>query len=303
MQTPILSSSLRNEPISPDSCSFENQHTTSSPEEHKNLKISLRKEKIFNINKITKEYCLNSEFLQSFIEKPKLVSTDNCTTENSNTQDVSKKSGIKENFNFDGLLNALINIKHSNTVSAFHLNFLEFKKVLNFKRAQRKTKIDSILKKCKSKFFRAVQESIKKLIQDTNNNISRLPQSFITNINIEYNKQFMNKSILQIYLDLNVIQNYNDFFYYSDQKQAMLLNRFLSLTYSELFNHYIASQRFKEDCDCIREKEGEKFEILYKYVSKIFIHYYSLSKGNRQKFKHNDMNINNDSCMNYVNSM
>ena len=228
--------------------------------------------KIFQITKMTKEQCLNSEFLQSFIEQ-KTPQKNNCDTQQSNGT-ISKVNDKKEEFNFDGLLNALINIKHTNSVSAFHMNFLEFKKVLNFKRAQRKTKIDSILKKCKSKFFRAIQESIKKLLSDSNNNnnnnLIRLPQSFITNINIDYNKQFMDKSLLQIYMDLNVIQNYKDLFYNSNQNQAFLLNKLLSLTYTELFNHYITSQRFKEDCESIREKEGEKYEILYKYVSNIF---------------------------------
>jgi hypothetical protein len=262
--------------------------------------------KIFQITKMTKEQCLNSEFLQSFIEQ-KTPQKNNCDTQQTNGT-ISKANDKKEEFNFDGLLNALINIKHTNSVSAFHMNFLEFKKVLNFKRAQRKTKIDSILKKCKSKFFRAIQESIKKLLSDSNNNsnnnLIRLPQSFITNINIDYNKQFMNKSLLQIYMDLNVIQNYKDLFYNSNQNQAFLLNKLLSLTYTELFNHYITSQRFKEDCESIREKEGEKYEILYKYVSNIFIHYYSLSKGNKQKYKHanhsKNMILNNNNNFNYI---
>ena len=70
-----------------------------------------KSKQIFLISKITKEHCLNSEFLQSFIQS-------------SNNDDNAE-------FNFDGLINALVNIKQSNTVSAFHLNFLEFKKVLN----------------------------------------------------------------------------------------------------------------------------------------------------------------------------
>lgn len=231
------------------------------------------KKKIFLISKITKEHCLNSEFLQSFME--------------------SKDSIDNDQFNFDGLINALVNIKQSNTVSAFHLNFLEFKKVLNFKRSQRKTKIDSILKKCKSKFFRAVQEAIKKLTNDSNL-INRLPQSFITNINIDYNKEYMNKTILQIYQDLNIIQSENDFYYGIDTENAIKLNQFIFMTYTELFNYYITSQRFKKDCESIREKEGEKFEILYKYVSKIFIHYYSLSKGNKpKKIDENDKFLDN----------
>ena len=220
-----------------------------------------KSKQIFLISKITKEHCLNSEFLRSFI------SNENCS---------------ENQFNFDGLINALVHIKPSNTVSAFHLNFLEFKKVLNFKRAQRKTKIDSILKKCKSKFFRAVQESIKKLTNDSNI-INRLPQSFITNINIDYNKDFMNKTILQIYTELKIVQSENDFYHGINTESILKLNQFLRMTYTELFECYINSQRFKKDCEGIREKEGEKFEILYKYVSKIFIHYYSLSKGNKPK--------------------
>ena len=66
-------------------------------------------------------------------------------------------------------------------------------------------------------------------------------------------------------------------------ENILKLNQFLRMTYTELFECYINSQRFKKDCEGIREKEGEKFEILYKYVSKIFIHYYSLSKGNKPK--------------------
>ena len=66
------------------------------------------KKKIFLITNITKEHCLHSSLLQSFIMK----SHDSDSTE----------------FNFDGLINVLLSIKQSNTVSAFHTNFLELKK-------------------------------------------------------------------------------------------------------------------------------------------------------------------------------
>ena len=93
----------------------------------------------------------------------------------------------------------------------------------------------------------------------------------------------MNKTIGQIYIDLHVIQNLNDFYYGLTQEKAFTLQKMINMTYSELFNSYITSQRFKEDCESIRMKEGEKFEILYKYVSKIYIKYYSLSKENKPK--------------------
>ena len=209
---------------------------------------SKAKPKIFNITKMTKEHCLKNEFLQSLI--------------------INEGNYDKSDFNFDGLINALVNIKQTDSVSAFHVNFLEFKKVLNFKRSQRKTKIDSILKKCKSKFFRAVQEAIKKITIDSSQ-IGRLPQSFITNINIDFNKEYMNKTLFQIYAELGII-NPQNVFSGMEQEKIYLLKNLFDMTYSQLFTCYISSQRFKSDCRSIGEKEGEKFEILYKCFKNLY---------------------------------
>ena len=229
------------------------------------------KKLIFRITKMTKEKMFNSQFLQSFLSKKV----------NFEEKDENNKIDLPD-FNFEGLISVLINIKNNNSVSEFHSNFMDFKTVLNFHRPLRKTKIDSILKKCKSKFFRAVQDSIKKITNDLTQ-INRLPQSFITNINIDYNKNYMNKTIFEIYKSLNLVNQEKEFFIGISQDNIPKLKSLLNYTYSQLFNVYTESQRFKEDCEVIREKEGEKFEILYKYVSKIYIRYYSLSKGNRPK--------------------
>ena len=239
------------------------------------------KQKIFTITKMTKEKMFNSKFLQSFLKKN--INYPEVNEEN-------KKIDLPD-FNFEGLISALINIKSSNSVSEFHSNFMDFKTVLNFHRPLRKTKIDSILKKCKSKFFRAVQDSIKKITNDLTQ-VNRLPQSFITNINIDYNKNYMNKTIFEIYKSLNLVNQEKEFFIGISQDNIPKLKSLLNYTYSQLFNIYTESQRFKEDCEVIREKEGEKFEILYKYVSKIYINYYSLSKGNRPKKIYQNRNKN-----------
>ena len=243
------------------------------------------KQKIFTITKMTKEKMFNSKFLQSFLKKN--INYPEVNEEN-------KKIDLPD-FNFEGLISALINIKSSNSVSEFHSNFMDFKTVLNFHRPLRKTKIDSILKKCKSKFFRAVQDSIKKITNDLTQ-VNRLPQSFITNINIDYNKNYMNKTIFQIYQSLNLVNQEKEFFIGISDENIPKLKSLLNYTYSQLFNIYTESQRFKEDCEVIREKEGEKFEILYKYVSKIYINYYSLSKGNRPKkiYQNNNKNEKNN---------
>jgi hypothetical protein len=243
------------------------------------------KQRIFTITKMTKEKMFNSKFLQSFLKK---------NINFSEVKEENKKIDLPD-FNFEGLISALINIKSSNSVSEFHSNFMDFKTVLNFHRPLRKTKIDSILKKCKSKFFRAVQDSIKKITNDLTQ-VNRLPQSFITNINIDYNKNYMNKTIFEIYRSLNLVNQEKEFFIGISDENIPKLKSLLNYTYSQLFNIYTESQRFKEDCEVIREKEGEKFEILYKYVSKIYINYYSLSKGNRPKkiYQNNNKNGKNN---------
>ena len=251
------------------------------PFESQNLKNSNllleREEKktIFKITKMTKEKMFDSQFLQSFLSKNINLKEE---------KEENKKIDLP-NFNFEGLISVLLNIKNNNSISEFHSNFMDFKTVLNFHRPLRKTKIDSILKKCKSKFFRAVQDSIKKITNDLTQ-INRLPQSFITNINIDYNKNYMNKTIFEIYKSLNLVNQEKEFFIGISPENIPKLKSLLNYTYSQLFNVYTESQRFKEDCEVIREKEGEKFEILYKYVSKIYIRYYSLSKGNRPKKIH-----------------
>ena len=60
----------------------------------------------------------------------------------------------------------------------------------------RKLHIDSILKKCKGKFFKAVSECVRKCIKI---NVPKFPQSFITNIAIEYNQQFLNYTVEDLY--------------------------------------------------------------------------------------------------------
>ena len=241
----------------------------------KNSNLLLEREEkktIFKITKMTKEKMFDSQFLQSFLSKNINLKEE---------KEENKKIDLP-NFNFEGLISVLLNIKNNNSISEFHSNFMDFKTVLNFHRPLRKTKIDSILKKCKSKFFRAVQDSIKKITNDLTQ-INKLPQSFITNINIDYNKNYMNKTIFEIYKSLNLVNQEKEFFIGISQDNIPKLKSVLNYTYSQLFNVYTESQRFKEDCEVIREKEGEKFEILYKYVSKIYIRYYSLSKGNRPK--------------------
>ena len=63
-----------------------------------------------------------------------------------------------------------------------HQRFIHLKKELKINKLLRKTQIDSLLKKCKSKVFKSIHNAIQKCIH---NRLMRLPQHFITNIKIE----------------------------------------------------------------------------------------------------------------------
>ena len=77
----------------------------------------------------------------------------------------------------------------------FNEIFSYIKKKLQLKNS-RKTQLDSLLKKSKGKFFKSVHDIMNKCLTKL---IKRLPQIFITNITIDNNLHYINKTILQIY--------------------------------------------------------------------------------------------------------
>ena len=79
--------------------------------------------------------------------------------------------------------------------------FIFLRKSLQIKYT-RSIHIDIILKKCKGKFYKAVNDCLKKCLKI---NIRKLPQSYITNISIEYNKKFLDFTIKDLYSYFNLI--------------------------------------------------------------------------------------------------
>ena len=73
--------------------------------------------------------------------------------------------------------------------------FTSLRKTLDIKYT-RKLHIDSILKKCKGRFFKAINESVKKCLRI---NVPKFPQNFITNISIEYNQQFIDLTMGELF--------------------------------------------------------------------------------------------------------
>lgn len=121
-----------------------------------------------------------------------------------------------------------------------------------------------------------------------------MPQPFITNINIEYNKKYLNKKIRSVYQESNFFLDSSFSEYKITSDKFILLNELLEMSFKDAFISYMTSERFKNDSSYISAREGEKFSILFEYVAKIFIPYYLFGKGNQKKKPRVVLRINKD---------
>ena len=171
------------------------------------------------------------------------------------------------------------------SINNFNEIFLTIRKKLHVKHS-RKSEIDSLLKKAKCKFFQTVHKIMKYCLSIT---VNRLPQIFITNVTIEYNLRYLEKTIIQIYNDFDLIQNLPII---DDEvikiKNKELFKVFLKYKFYELYEEYIESQCYKKDINKVINKNGKNIGILYEFVSKNFIHYYLNSKNKITKIGEQD---------------
>ena len=124
------------------------------------------------------------------IFKKNTLCQDNDFTKNIDPKDIYFKL-FKDNSDYTYINNSF---SHS-----FHINFNNLRKKLGIDDS-RKTYIDSLWKKSKSKCLKAIHEVLKLSL---NLLIERLPQNFITNIKIDFNKKYLVKSIVKFIMNIN----------------------------------------------------------------------------------------------------
>ena len=147
----------------------------------------------------------------------------------------------------------------------------------------RKLHIDSILKKCKGKFFKAVSECVRKCLKI---NVPKFPQTFITNIAIEYNQQFLNYTLEDLYQYFHLLPyTINDILEknYCVQDKSVYLKYILLSKISNLYLQYVQCKKYKRMLELIKNKKGLKIAKLYQFVSDNFINYYLFSKAHVKK--------------------
>ena len=159
----------------------------------------------------------------------------------------------------------------------------------------RKTYIDSILKKCKVRFFKAINECLKQCLKI---NIKKIPQSFITNISIEKNKLMFELTVQELYKDIsniNLKECIEENLCY--EKKEKYFKFLCNSKISDLYLLYIQSKRYKREIQSIKNNLGIKKFLLYIFVSENYVNYYLFSKPHfcNVKNKKNDKNI----CYNF----
>ncbi len=176
------------------------------------------------------------------------------------------------------------------SINNFNENFLTIRKKLHVKHS-RKSEVDSLLKKAKCKFFQTVHNIMKYCLSIS---VNRLPQVFITNITIEYNLNYLEKTIFQIYKEFDLIENIQ---FINDEiitiKNKELFKLFTKYKFYELYEVYIESQCYQKDMNKVIDKNGKNIGILYEFVSKNFVFYYMNSRNKILKIDEYNKCINN----------
>ena len=185
---------------------------------------------------------------------------------------------------------------NQNRIISLYSTFKFLKEKFGLKN-KRKNRIDCIIKKAKTKYFNAIHDAIKYCV---NLYIHRLPQYFITNIKIEYNKMYLNKTVEQIYTEFKILPSLNELINKNLIKKGKkeLLIVLMNSTLKDIYKYYLSSRLYTYDRMYIKNKEGENVAKLYDYIAQNICQYFLYNKGNKKKTNINKSVINNNKDIN-----
>ena len=185
---------------------------------------------------------------------------------------------------------------NQNRIISLYSTFKFLKEKFGLKN-KRKNRIDCIIKKAKTKYFNAIHDALKYCV---NLYIHRLPQYFITNIKIEYNKVYLNKTVEQIYTEFKILPSLNELINKNLIKKGKkeLLIVLMNSTLKDIYKYYLSSRLYTYDRMYIKNKEGENVAKLYDYIAQNICQYFLYNKGNKKKANINKSVINNNKNIN-----
>ena len=187
--------------------------------------------------------------------------------------------------------------KEKKEIRSLYSTFKYLKEKYNINNS-RKNRMDCIIKKVKTKYMNAIHDAIKHCV---NLKMNKLPQNFITNINIEYNKMYFNKTVEQLYSEFNIVPSLNELINKNLIKKGKkeLLIILMNSSLKDIYQYYLTSDLYKYHRMCIIKKEGENSGKLYDYVAQNICKYFIYNKGNKKiiNYKNNNLNVSNNNNM------
>ena len=171
------------------------------------------------------------------------------------------------------------------------INTNEGKKTKNKNGYIRKLKPDSLRKKIKSRFHKKLKQIINIKLKECGSKLlfDLFPQSFTTNINIEFNRPLLNITMRELFqkkfgfkakdrekIDFNikVIKYIEETPHLNNDEK---ISKFLDSTYEEIIQSYMHGQYLLEDIEKLK-KEGENSDYINRYVF-IAIHWIDFYKN------------------------
>ena len=169
----------------------------------------------------------------------------------------------------------------------------------------RKNNIDSLVKKAKSKFLKAVYECLKFCLHSY---INRLPQKFIINTKIEYNKKFLCKTLEEIYSEFKLLPTYEVLLEKNmvQKGKERILCILMKAKVKDIYKEYLKSDFYIFEKKEIEAKNGIGVAKLYDFVATNICEYFLFNKGNDKRIglinKHNmNLQLNKNKESNNIN--
>ena len=138
----------------------------------------------------------------------------------------------------------------------------------------RKNRIDIIMKKVKIKIFKAIHEILKYCLNI--HHINRLPQNFIINIRIEFNKQYLEKTVEEIYLEFSILPSLEEMKEknYIIKDKTDIFTIFIKSKLKDIIKIYLLSELFVLDKKKLEKKSGINDVILFDFVANNISNYF-----------------------------
>jgi hypothetical protein len=252
-------------------------------------------EKTIPLN-IREKECINDDMKKETEEKHQII---NVNTYNNSSISSSNNSMCDESTSEIGLCESpfiyqkekyLVD-KEKKEIISLYSTFKYLKEKYGIENS-RKNRMDCLIKKIKTKYINAIHEAIKYCV---NLNINKLPQYFITNIKIEYNKMYLNKTVEEIYTEFNILPSLKELINKNliKKNKKELLIELMNSSLKDIYQYYLTSDLYKYHRLYIIKKEGENIGKLYDYVAMNICKYFLYNKGNKKiiNYKKNKSNV------------